>query len=83
MPLFEDLMNHDLFGPVLRRGLQQGREEGRKEGALTILRHQIESRFGAIPDWAQENLSKRSTAELEELCLRALDARTLKQLLGR
>ena len=79
MPLLEDLMNHDLLGPVLRKGLKQGRQEGE----LAILRRQIESRFGPMPDWAQENLSKRSTAELEELGVRLLDARTLKQLLRR
>jgi hypothetical protein len=48
---------------------------------LTILRRQIEKRFGPIPNWAQERLAGRSTKELEELSVRVLDAESIEDLL--
>src|SRR5437016_79618 len=32
MPILDDIMDHDLLGPAIRRGMEQGREEGRHEG---------------------------------------------------
>jgi len=52
-----------------------------QEGELTVLRRVIEKRFGALPGWAEERLAGRTTAELEELCVRVLDARSLEDLL--
>lgn len=74
MPITADIMDHDLFGPLIRKG--------QIEGELTILRRLIERRFGSIPDWAEERLLTQSTAELEELSVRLLDAPSLEQLLG-
>jgi len=48
---------------------------------LTVLRRLIAKRFGALPSWAEERLNGRSTAELEELSVRVLDAHTLEDLL--
>jgi predicted transposase/invertase (TIGR01784 family) len=81
MPILEDIMDHDLLGPILRKGLEQGREEGRYQGELAILRRLIERRFGPVPDWAEENLAARSTSELLDLSVRLLDAHSLEQLL--
>ena len=38
-------------------------------------------RFGSIPHWAEERLSKMTTHELEDLSLRLLDAGSLEELL--
>ncbi len=89
MPILEDIMGHDLLGPILRKGLEQGREEGREEGRqegrfegeLAILRRQIERRFGPVPDWAEKRLAARSASELLDLSVRLLDAQSLEQLL--
>jgi hypothetical protein len=48
---------------------------------LTILRLQIEKRFGPIPAWAEEQLRARSTAELEAIGLGILDAPSLEDLM--
>lgn len=32
MFVIEDYLEHDVFGPLVRKGLEQGREEGRQEG---------------------------------------------------
>src|SRR5262249_51751779 len=70
MPVLIDIMENKVLGREYKRGLQ----EGEMEGELKILRGLLAKRFGSIPDWAQEHLSSRSTAELEELSLRFLDS---------
>jgi predicted transposase YdaD len=79
MPILDDIMDHDLLGPVLRRGLQQGRMEGEQ----TIVMRQIEKRFGAVPAWARQRLDGMSAPEVEETALRLLDARSLEDLFGK
>ena len=56
-------------------------KRGVQEGELTVLRRQIEKRFGALPSWAEERLAGRTTTELEELSIRVLDAQNLEELL--
>ena len=82
MPILDDIMDHDLLGPILRRGLQQGRQEGRQEGEQTIVMRQIEKRFGAVPAWVRQRLEAMSTADVEEVAIRLLDARDLEELVG-
>jgi hypothetical protein len=36
---------------------------------------------GAIPSWVEERLAGRSTAELEDLSVRVLDAQSIEDLL--
>lgn len=74
MPITADIMDHDLFGPYIRKG--------RLEGELAMLRRLIERRFGSMPDWAEERLAGRSMVELEELSVRFFDAQSLEELLG-
>jgi hypothetical protein len=80
MPITEDIMDHDLFGPRLRRARAEGVEQGLQQGELALLRRQIEKRFGPIPAWAQERLSALSPPQLEDLGERLLDAASLDQL---
>jgi predicted transposase YdaD len=89
MPVFIDILENKVLGPPFRRGLEEGRQaglqeglqEGELKGELRILRRQIEKRFGAIPAWAEERLAVRSTAELEDLSVRVLDAQSMEDLL--
>ncbi|MGI8989175.1 MAG: DUF4351 domain-containing protein [Bryobacteraceae bacterium] len=55
--------------------------QGVQQGELTLLRRQIEKRFGAVPAWAEERLSSRP-ADLETLGVRLLDAKSLEDLLA-
>jgi hypothetical protein len=73
MPILNDILDNKVLGREFKRGLQ--------EGELTVLRRQIEKRFGALPGWAEERLTDRTTAELEELSIRVLDAQSLEELL--
>ena len=86
MPVHIDILENKVLGREYKRGLQEGREEGREEGRQegerTLLRRQIEERFGALPDWADQHLAQLSEANLADLGLRVLKARNLEELLG-
>jgi len=81
MPIDLDIRDHETLGPIIREARKEGRQEGRQEGELTILRRQIEKRFGALPRWAGEKLAMLSVSELEDLSERVLDATSLEELL--
>jgi predicted transposase YdaD len=81
MPIQTSILEHDVLGPLFRKGLLEGRREGRQEGELTVLRRQIEKRFGALPGWASEKLAPLPAPELEDLSERVLDAKSVEELL--
>jgi hypothetical protein len=81
MPILTDIMDHKVLGREFKRGMQEGRLEGRLEGEALLLRRQIERRYGPIPAWANERISKCSLAEIEALADRIFDAPTLEDLL--
>ena len=69
MPILNDIREHKVLGREF------------KKGELTVLRRLIEKRFGTIPTWANDILANRTAAELEELSVRILDAKSLEDLL--
>ncbi len=79
MPILNDIMDHDLLGPVFR----QGRQEGRQEGELALLRRQAIKRFGTLPAWADQRLASLSITEIEDISVRILDAKTIENLFNR
>ncbi len=87
MPILEDIMTHDVLGPTFRKGrkegLQEGLQKGRREEGLTILRRQIAKRFGVALSKVDKRLLKLSVAELEDISLRLLDAKSLDELFVR
>ena len=54
MPILDDIMDHDLLGPAIRQGIEQGKRQGIQE----ILRRQIDKRFGDLPAWAEKRYHK-------------------------
>ena len=77
MPIRINLLENEVLGPVIKKGLL----EARQEGELTILRRQIEERFGVLPGWASDKLAALAAFELEDLSERVLDAVSLEELL--
>lgn len=75
MPILDDIMDHDVFGPLIR--------QGRQEGELNILRRMLIKRFGVLPAGIEEKLSKLSTTEMEELSVRVFDVKNLNELFER
>jgi predicted transposase YdaD len=86
MPIDVDIREHEVLGPMFKEerleGRKEGRREGRQEGELTILRRQIEKRFGALPGWASEKLAALPAPDLEDLSEQVLDAKSLEELLS-
>jgi len=56
-------------------------EKGRREGALRILHLAIKKGFGMAPNRWEELLATKGVSELEDLCVQALDAQELDELL--
>ena len=48
MPIDLDIRDHEVIGPWII----DAERKGERKGELTVLRRQIEKRFGAIPSWA-------------------------------
>ncbi len=69
MPILNDILDNKVFGREFKRG------------EMTILRRQLEKRFGPLPGWAEERLAGYSISELEVLSLSVLDAQSLPDLL--
>jgi predicted transposase YdaD len=83
MPILNDIMDHDVLGPIFREGKQEGLQEGVQQGELAILRRQLAKRFGTPPAWVEERLAKLSSPELEDLSLRLFDIQSIDEIFGR
>ncbi len=66
----------------LQEGRQQGLKQGLKKGEATLLERLLESRFGAIPDWARDRVNAAESEDLEVWALRLLRAQTIDEVFG-
>ena len=66
----------------LQKGRQEGRQEGLQEGIQRILRHQLQRRFGELPEWAEVRLGSATLEALESWGERILDAVILEDIFG-
>jgi predicted transposase YdaD len=93
MPILDDIMDHDVIGPAIRQGIEQGlaqgrhevlqaKEEARHQEALVLLRRQINARFGSISSAHEKQLGKLPLLELEDLGVRLLTATSVADLFG-
>lgn len=80
MPILNDIMDSEVFGPLIRQGRAEGRAEGRSEGQMTLLLRLVEKRFGSVPERYRARLASLSSAELEAAGLRLMDAARLEDL---
>ena len=83
MPILLDIMDNEVLGPVLRKGLLQGRLEGRVEGQVEILLSLIQKRFGRIPPAVAQRIAALKPAQLKRVGLRLLDAQRIEDLFAR
>ena len=85
MPVLNDILENKVLGREYKRGMDEGVQQGIKtgihQGESILLRRQIERRFGPLPAWADARLTNSSSAEIEVLGLRLLDAMSLEELL--
>jgi hypothetical protein len=75
MPILNDIMDHQVLGPVFRQGM----EEGRKEMSDRFMRV-IKDRFGALPDAIQARLAALSPEEWTAVLGRFPDASSVEDL---
>jgi hypothetical protein len=75
MPITEDIMDHDVIGPLLRNGMRQGQVQ-----MLTSL---IQKRFGRVPPAVSRRLAALTSTQLKRVGLRLLDAQRIEDLFAR
>ena len=84
MPILEDIMDNEIFGPAIRQGLAQGRAEGlvegRVEGQMEILLRLIERKFGTVSPRIRQRLAKLQPEQLTAVGFRLLDATSAQDL---
>ena len=73
MPILTDIMDHEVIGRERRRGMV--------EGERSVVLRLIGKRFGPVPQWASARIESLRGAELEEVEMRILDAKSLEDLL--
>jgi hypothetical protein len=87
MPILNDIMDHDIIGPAIRQGVQQGRlaglQEGRLDGLRDVTRHLIEKRFGPLPNRLEAQLLGLTADELDAMALDVIDAGSVEALFRR
>jgi len=89
MPVHINILENEVLGREYLKGLQQGRDEGRQEGRQagrhegesSVLRRQIEKRFGTLPLWAEKRIAEAPVEQLETWAIAVLDAPNLEELL--
>ena len=64
-------------------GIAEGKAEGKAEGMTIILHDQLETKFGALPRWADARLTKANPVQLERWAKKILTASSLEGVLGR
>jgi hypothetical protein len=79
MPILNDIMDNEVIGPAIRKGLKQGRAEGQMEIVVSL----IEKRFGRIPPAVGRRIAALKPAQLKRVGLRLLDARRIEDLFAR
>ena len=72
MPILNSILDHQVIGPAILQGWQEGRQE--------ILRQMLEKCFGSLPPWAEVRLMSLSMSELDEVGVRLLDVTQLEEL---
>jgi len=77
MPILNDIMDHEVFGPEIRRGMEMGRQEGERQLVLRM----VEKRFGAVPPWAKQRIESMSVVDLEAAGIRLFDVQSIEELL--
>ncbi|MBF0139960.1 MAG: DUF4351 domain-containing protein, partial [Magnetococcales bacterium] len=75
--IFEENQKMPYISSVERIGEKRGVKKGRQEGKVEMLTSQLQRRFGSMPEWASERLSKADLPSLENWSLRIFDAQSL------
>jgi predicted transposase YdaD len=75
-----DLTQYKFIGDIARKSKEEGREQGLEQGRRATLTKQLQKRFGRLPASVTRRLAAMPAAEVDQLALDILDARSLKDL---
>jgi hypothetical protein len=74
VPIRDDIMDHEMIGPEIRRGMAMGQRE--------MIVRLLTQRFGSVPAWANDRLEAASIDELDAIALGILEAPGIDRLFG-
>ncbi|MBF0109504.1 MAG: DUF4351 domain-containing protein [Magnetococcales bacterium] len=74
---FEESQKMPYISSVERFGMQIGMQIGMQKEGASMLTRLLQRRFGAVPDWASEKITKAELPSIEEWSLRIFDAQSL------
>jgi predicted transposase YdaD len=87
MPILNDIMDHSVIGPAIRKGRVEGKAEGKAEGkieeASALTQRMLTARFGPLSPKTKKSLAKLTLPELEELAIALLTAKSITELFPR
>ncbi|MBF0416465.1 MAG: DUF4351 domain-containing protein, partial [Magnetococcales bacterium] len=75
--VFEESQKMPYISSMERFLEKRGVKKGRREGKAEMLTSLLQCRFGMIPDWAGEKVTKADLPSLENWSLRIFDAQSL------
>ncbi|MBF0414501.1 MAG: DUF4351 domain-containing protein [Magnetococcales bacterium] len=74
---FEENQKMPYITSVERIGMRKGEQIGEQRGEAKMLTRMLQRRFGSVPDWASEKITKAEPPALEDWSLRIFDAQSL------
>ncbi|MEO5327833.1 MAG: DUF4351 domain-containing protein [Magnetococcus sp. THC-1_WYH] len=77
MSLTFNLMENDVFRPIIMKMQMESEQIGEQKGEAKMLIHQLQRRFGDVPEWVNEKIAKAESSSLETWGLRIFDAQSL------
>jgi hypothetical protein len=88
MPIFYDIMDHEVIGRAIRQGRREGKAEakaearlkGKIEEASALVPRMLAARFGSLSPTTKKRLAKLTLPELEDLAIRLLTAKSITEL---
>ena len=83
MSMTIDISKNAFLQDILDQGKAVGKAEGRAEGKLETLRTLLDLKFGHLPAWANQRLTKATQPQLDRWLPKVLTADTLEAVLGR
>jgi hypothetical protein len=77
-------MDHEVIGPAIRQGREEGVAEGKAAGKLeeaaALAQRLLTARFGPLSTKTKKCLNKLTLPELEDLAIRLLTAKSITEL---
>lgn len=70
----------EAYSAGVEEGMEKGMEKGMESGEVAMLLRLLETKFGALPDWARARIEMANRAMIEQMGLRLLTATRLEDV---